>query len=100
MDEILYAQYRNHIVDVHTTLGVFCTRLSFQDFTVQLPHMGRFYVCGRGLVVNLSQVARVGSGTLLLKNGESLPFSRRRRQEVERAFTEWTFASLRKGGWL
>ena len=100
MDEILYAQYGNHIMDVHTTLGVFCTRLSFQDFTAQLPHIGRFSVCGRGLVVNLSQVERVDSDCLLLKNGEKLPFSRSRRQELQRAYTEWAFVRSRKGGWI
>ena len=57
--EILYAQYANHIVDVHTTQGVFCTRQSFQDFAAQFPHTGRFCVCGRGLVINLSQVAKI-----------------------------------------
>ncbi len=97
--EIFYAQYGNHIVDVHTTQGVFCTRLSFQDFTAKLPQTGCFLVCGRGLAVNLSQVRQVGDGVLYLKNGESLSFSRRKKQEIQRAYTEWQFARSRKGGW-
>ena len=99
LDEILYAQYGNHIVDVHTTQGVFCTRQSFQDFTAQLPHTGRFYVCGRGLMVNLSHVRQVGEDALLLKNRETLPFSRSRKQDVQKAYAEWAFARARKGGW-
>lgn len=99
LEEILYAQYGNHIIDVHTTLGVFCTRQSFQDFTAQLPHTGRFCVCDRGLVVNLSHVTRVLDHELLLKNGTALPISRRRRKEVQRAYAEWAFTRVRKGGW-
>lgn len=99
LDEILFAQYGNHIMDVHTTQGVFCTRQSFQDFTAQLPHTGRFYVCGRGLVVNMSHVARVLDNELLLKNGERLSFSRNRRQEIQKAHAEWNFSRSRKGGW-
>lgn len=97
LDEILYGQYGNHIMDVHTTQGVFCTRLSFRDFTALLPHSGRFLVCGRGLVVNMAQVREVRDGTLLLKNGEVLSFSRSRKQEIQRVHTEWKFSRARKG---
>lgn len=99
LEEILYAQYANHIMDVHTTQGVFCTRQSFQDFAAQLPHTGRFFVCGRGLVINLSQVAKVGDHALLLENGEKLDFPLRRKKEIQRAYTEWQFIRTRKGGW-
>lgn len=99
LDDILYGQYLDHVMTVCTGSGVYRTRSSFQDFTSQLPHTGRFYICGRGLVVNLSHVARVLERELLLKNGERLPFSRNRRQEIQRAFAEWAFTCSRKGGW-
>lgn len=98
-DDILYAQYANHIMDVHTTLGVFCTRQSFQDFTAQLPRTGRFCVCGRGLVINLSQIAQIRDGALVLKNGEALSIPLRRKKEIQRAHTDWLFTRSRKGGW-
>ncbi len=99
LDDILYGQHHNHSMDVHTVRGVCRARLSFRDFTALLPHTGRFYICGRGLVVNLSQVERIGDGTLLLKNGENIPFSRSHKSEVQHAFTQWSFACSRKGGW-
>lgn len=99
LDDVLYGQHHNHIMEVHTVRRVCRTRLSFREFTALLPHAGRFYICGRGLVVNLSQVERVGDGTLLLKNGENLPFSRSHKSEVQNAFSRWSFACSRKGGW-
>ena len=72
-EEILYAQCFNHVIDVHTLSGVYRTRMSFQDFSARFPHTGRFYICGRGLVVNLSLVAQVEGHVLLLKNGDKLP---------------------------
>lgn len=99
LDDILYGQYLDHVMTVYTRFGPVRTRSSFQDFTAQLPHTGRFCVCGRGLVVNLSCVARVLDGELLLKNGERLFFSRKRRREIQRAFAEWTVARSRRGGW-
>jgi len=99
LDDILYAQCFDHTIQVNTTAGVYRTRQSFQDFTARLPHTGRFYVCGRGLVVNLSHVARVLDRELLLKNGERLSFSRNRRQDIQRAYAQWAVARSRKGGW-
>lgn len=97
---ILYAQCFDHAIDVHTTSGVYRTRQSFQDFTAQLPHTGRFYVCGRGLVVNLSQVTRVLEHDLLLKNGERVSFSRNRRREIQKAYADWFADRARNGGWV
>ncbi len=99
LDDILYGQYLDHVMTVYTRSGVYRTRSSFQDFMAQLPHTGRFYVCGRGLVVNLSCVTRVLDCELLLKNGEQLFFSRNRRQEIQQAYAEWTVDRSRKGGW-
>ena len=99
LDDVLYGQYLDHVMTVYTRSGAYRTRSSFQDFTAQLPHTGRFYVCGRGLVVNLSQVTRVLDRELLLKNGERLPFSRNRRQEIQKAYAEWAAGCVRKGGW-
>ena len=99
LDDVLYGQYLDHVMTVYTCSGAYRTRSSFQDFTAQLPHTGRFYVCGRGLVVNLSQVARVLDSELLLKNGERLSFSRNRRQEIQKAYAEWAADRTRKGRW-
>lgn len=99
LDDILYGQYLDHVMTVYTCSGTYRTRSSFQGFTSQLPHTGRFYVCGRGLVVNLSYVTRVLDSELLLKNGERLFFSRNRRQDIQQAYAEWTIDRSRKGGW-
>ena len=99
LDDILYGQYLDHVMTVYTCSGAYRTRSSFQDFTAQLPHTGRFYVCGRGLVVNLSHVTRVLDSELLLKNGEKLSFSRNRRQEIQKAYANWAAERTRKGRW-
>lgn len=99
LDSILYAQCFNHAIDIHTIFKVYRTRQSFQDFMTQLPHTGRFYVCGRGLTVNLSYVERVLDNELLLKNGEKLSVSRNRMQDVRQAYAEWVVERSRKGGW-
>lgn len=99
LNDILYGECQNHNMIIHTTTGTVCVRLSFQDFNARLPHTGRFLVCGRGLVVNLSYVEQVKTGKILLKDGETLPFSRSRTVQVREAFSSWLFSCSRKGGW-
>lgn len=99
LDDILYAQCFDHAIDVHTSSGVYRTRMSFQDFTAQLPHTGRFCVCGRGMAINLSQVARVEESSLLLRNGDTVAIPHSRKKEVQQAYIEWAFTRSRKGGW-
>lgn len=99
LDSILYGQYLNHNMEIHTESDTFCTRISFQNFTALLPHSGRFFACTRGVVVNLSHVEQVNTAELLLANGEKLPLSRGRSQQAREAFSSWMFSRSRKGGW-
>jgi len=99
LDSILYARSQDHALMVLTADGMIRTRQSFQHFLSLLPQTGRFLVCGRGVVVNLSHVESVGDGVLLLKNGERLLFTKGKQAEVKKAFTDWSFQRSRKGGW-
>jgi len=98
-DDILYGLYQSHRVNVRVVSGMIAARLSFRDFVGLLPHNGRFCVCSRGLVVNFSYVARVEDGTLFLKNGEKLLFSKKDQEKIRKAFCDWNFFRSRKGGW-
>ena len=97
LNNIIYAQYRNHIVEIHTTSNVHRTRLSFQDFMALLPQNGQFYVCGRGLMVNFDKVEKITNGLFIMKNQQNISFSRNRNTEIQKAFAEWVFARSRKG---
>lgn len=98
-DDILSAQYQNRNLFVNTSSGVIRTTLSFQEFLSLLPQTGRFYVCGRGVLVNFSQAERIEDGVIRMKNGEMLPFSRRKLAEVQKAYADYQFICNRKGGW-
>lgn len=99
LNGILYGICQGHSMEIHTEEGIICARISFRDFQARLPHTGRFFICGRGLTVNFSYVEQVKTGELLLKNGETLLFSRSRTSAVREAFSSWLFSRSRKGGW-
>ena len=77
----------NYSVTLHTVQGDFSTRCTFADLTVCLAPTGRFFRNGKGLLINFSYVALVqATGEVLLKNGQTVFCSRRRKRETREAF--------------
>ena len=85
----------------HTSSGDTATRISFSELMSLLPKGRRFYMSGRGLLINFSQVASVDEdGSVHLKNGSCFFCSRRKKKETKEAFATYLFDTLRKGGTL
>ena len=98
LDDFLYAETQNHRLIIHTLKGDVATRLSFSDLMTLLPKSGRFYMSGRGLLLNFSQVASVNEdGSVHLKNGSCFFCSRRKKKETREAFMSYLFTCMRKG---
>lgn len=77
LGEVLWAEHFQHQVRVHTTGGgVLSTRLTFREFTELLAGDPRFFVCGRGLLVNLDHAADFDGRDFHLDGGTRLPVSR------------------------
>ena len=101
LDDFLYAETRNHRLLIHTSKEDIAARLSFTELLSLLPKSGRFYMSGRGLLLNFSQVADFHEdGTIHLKNGACIFCSRRKKRETKEAFAAYLFDCLRKGGTL
>ena len=101
LDDFLYAETQNHRLIIHTSSGDTATRISFSELMALLPKGRRFYMSGRGLLINFSQVASVDEdGSVHLKNGSCFFCSRRKKKETKEAFATYLFDTLRKGGTL
>lgn len=98
LDDFLYAETQNHRLIIHTLKEEIAARLSFADLMSMLPKSGRFYMSGRGLLLNFSQVSDIlEDDAIHLKNGECIFCSRRKKKETKEAFVAYLFDSLRKG---
>lgn len=75
--DVLWAEHFQHQVRVHTAGGgVLATRLTFREFSELLAGDGRFFVCGRGLLVNLDRAEDFDGRDFRLGDGTRLPVSR------------------------
>ena len=87
LDDLIYVEACQHRLILHTIHGDFTTRCTFAGLTVCLAPTGRFFCNGKGLLINFSHVALVqATGEVLLKNGQTVFCSRRRKWETREAF--------------
>lgn len=91
LQEILYAEHFQHQIHIYTVDGEkTITRQTFREFTEALNDE-RFFLCSRGIIVNLEYVEDFDGNNFLLKNGKKLPVSRSLTQSARYAFGDFLF---------
>lgn len=89
--DILWADNYQHQVHIHLADGKTVTaRMTFGEFSSLLIQDRRFFVCGRGVLVNLAQ-AKDFDGRSFALPGAQIPVSRDLADRARAAFGEWLF---------
>lgn len=91
LGEILYAEHYQHQIHIYTSDGKkTITRQTFRAFSESLTEE-RFFLCGRGILVNLQYVEDFDGTDFILKNGKRLPVSRDLSKAARLAFGDFLF---------
>ncbi len=89
---IIYAEHYSHMIHIHTTGGKeLVTRQSFEGFTASLKMDSRFYLCSRGVVVNLEHVVDFEEDMFLMDDDSSISVSRKLIKNARQIFMEFLF---------
>jgi DNA-binding LytR/AlgR family response regulator len=88
VDEVVYAEIFNRIVNLHTVRGSYSyyARLSQLEEELRVYHFIRIH---KSFLVNLGYVQSVGTNYLLLTTGQKLNLSKNYRASVESAFIDY-----------
>lgn len=96
---ITYTEYYNHSIIIHSKKrDDLQTRMSQTEWETLLAEHHFLSSCSKGIVVNFYEADRIENGMFLLKNGNSVPISRRKYKEIAEAFAHFRFEQMRKGG--
>lgn len=82
LKEILYFEMINSKLYFHLLEKTFEVSGKYSDYSLELLKDTRFLECYRNLIVNMDYILNFHKNTLLLKNNEKLPISRRKKQIV------------------
>lgn len=89
--EILYAQHYQHQIHIYRTDGQeTMTRQTFRKFTASLTDE-RFFLCSRGVIVNMEHAKDFDGADFILKTGKRVPVSRNLARAARIAFGDFLF---------
>ena len=89
--DILYAEHYQHQIYIYSTDGGrHVMRQTFREFTAALAD-GRFFLCSRGVLVNMEHAEDFDGTDFLLKDGKKIPVSRDLAKAARMAFGDFLF---------
>lgn len=91
ISDIIYTDYSNHYIQVHTKSCVIRSYMSFNDFSPMLSSFPQFLWCYRNCLVNMDFVESVDDKDFILKNKERIPIARARKQEILQSYANYVF---------
>ena len=88
--DIIYAEHFAHMINIRTTAGkTLATRQSFKAFTEPLKKDPRFFVCGRGTIVNLEHAADFQAAAFCMTDGSRVYVNQELLKPARQAFMEF-----------
>ena len=77
LQDILWAEHFRHRICIHLDGGgEVASRMTFGAFAALLSGEDRFFICGRGVLVNLDHAADFDGRAFRLEGGGSVPVTR------------------------
>ena len=87
---IVCAEHFAHMIHIRTTAKkTLTTRMPFKDFTAPLRENSRFFVCGRGTIVNLEHAVDFEDAAFIMDEGSRALVSRELVKAARQAFMEF-----------
>lgn len=88
--DIVFAEHFAHMINIRTTAGkTLATRQSFKAFTEPLKKDPRFFVCGRGVIVNLEHAADFQDAAFCMTDGSRVYVNQELLKPARQAFMEF-----------
>ncbi len=95
--DIMYVDYHNHYIQVHTPSKVVRSYMFFGDFSPMLTPYRQFLWCYRNCMVNMDYIDTWEGNDFILKNGEHLPISKSKKREIIQAYANYIFDYVNGG---
>ena len=97
VSDIIYTDYSNHYIQVHTPSCMIRSYMSFDTFFPLLSPYANFLWCCRNCMVNMDYIESFDQKQFRLKNGKSLAIAAARRKEIIQVYADYIFDHRSKG---
>lgn len=97
LSDIIYADYNNHYIQVHTEKEVLRSYMPFGDLADMLKEFPQFLYCYRNCIINMDEVTVYDNGDFVMSNQERIPVYRKLRTDMKQAYADYIFAKMNRG---
>lgn len=91
VSDILYTDYYNHYIQIHTDTSIIRSYMSFSDFEPMLKPYPQFLCCYRNCTVNMDYIDVMEDRSFILKNKIRVPIAAKLKNDVHKAYREYQF---------
>ena len=97
LQDILYTDYYNHYIQIHTTSRVIRSYQQFDTFSPLLLCYPQFLCCYRNCIVNMDKIASVDKNDFIMETGERVPIIRSSRNNIYQQYADYQFYKINGG---
>lgn len=97
LSDIIYTDYSNHYIQIHTDREILRSYMSFPEFSKMLEGYPQFLNCYRNCIVNMDYVQTFDEGDFVMKNQERIPVYRKLRTEMKQIYADYVFHKMSRG---
>lgn len=95
MGEIMYLDYRNHVVSYHLlsgeTISTSTLRIGFAEYLIQNHEEDDIVLCHESVAVNIQAIDKLSKTDLMVRNREILPVAKSRYAQVSEKYMNYRF---------
>lgn len=91
LDDIIYVDYYNHYIQIHTCSRIIRSYMPFSAFAPMLTCYPQFLTCYRNCLVNMDKIESQDDKDFIMVTGERVPISRGMKNEVRQAYADYVF---------
>lgn len=92
LKDIVYAEHFSHMIHIHTSnKKQIITRQSFGDFVSPLQKDSRFFLCSRGVIVNMEHATDFDDTGFVMDDESKVPVNNRLLKTARQAFMDFLF---------
>ena len=100
LDDIMYMDYRNHVVSYHLlsgeTISTSTLRIGFADYLSQNHPGEEFVLCHESVAVSIKAIDKLTKTDIMVRNHELLPVAKSRYAQVSEKYMNYRFGDTQE----
>ncbi len=97
LSSIIYVDYYNHYVQIHTNAEIIRTYMPFENFSQMLLRSSMFICCYRNIIINMDKIEKIENKDFLMLNGDKIPINRKKIKEIKQMYSDYIFSKMDGG---